>query len=274
MLFDQIQEAVQFLQQHTSMKPRLGFILGTGLSELADEIEQSIVIPYADIPHFPVSTVQSHRGKLIFGTLAGTPVVAMAGRFHYYEGYSMEEVTFPVRVLKYLGIDRLIISNAAGSINPALEAGDIVFIRDHINFMAANPLRGENDERLGPRFPDMLRTYDRELNAHALQLAKAHGVRAHEGVYLGLQGPNLETPAEYQFFHHIGADVIGMSTVPEVLVAKHMSLPIFVTSVVSNKCYPLADIRETTVDEVIAMVGETAPRLQALIVELIQTGQL
>ncbi|MEL7220591.1 MAG: purine-nucleoside phosphorylase, partial [Bacteroidota bacterium] len=175
---------------------------------------------------------------------------------------------------KYLGIERLVISNAAGSINPALEAGDIVFIRDHINFMAANPLRGHNDERLGPRFPDMLRTYDRNLNAQALQLAKEQGIRAHEGVYLGLQGPNLETPAEYQFFHHIGADVIGMSTVPEVLVAKHMSLPILVTSVVSNKCYPLADIRETTVDEVIAVVNKTAPQLQTLIVDMIKNAKL
>lgn len=273
-LFDQIQEAAVFLQQQQATAPRVGFILGTGLSELADEIETAVEISYGDIPHFPVSTVQSHRGKLIFGILAGTPVVAMAGRFHYYEGYSMEQVTFPVRVLKALGIERLIISNAAGSVNPALEAGDIVFLRDHINFMGANPLRGHNDERLGPRFPDMLHTYDRQLNAKAMQAAKEMGIRAHEGVYLGLQGPNLETPAEYQFFHRMGADVIGMSTVPEVLVAKHAELPIFVVSVVSNKCYPLADIRETTVEEVIAMVGRTAPRLQQLIKGLIRKKEL
>ena len=269
-LYDHIQEAIAFLKSQTDLQPRYGLILGTGLSDLADEIEQATEISYQDIPHFPVSTVESHRGKLIFGLLAGTPVVAMAGRFHYYEGYSMEEVTFPVRVLKFLGIERLIISNASGSVNPEIEAGDIVFVRDHINYMGDNPLRGHNDERLGPRFPDMLHTYDRTLNAQALHYAHEHNIRAHEGVYLGLQGPNLETPAEYQFFHRIGADLIGMSTVPEVLVAKHMGLPIFVVSVVSNKCYPIEEIQETTVEDVIAMVGRVTPRLQALVKALIK----
>lgn len=268
-LYQHIEEAVTYLRKQTTIKPRFGIILGTGLSDLADEITDAKAIPYGDIPHFPVSTVQSHRGKLIFGKLAGVPVVAMAGRFHYYEGYSMEQVTFPVRVMKFLGIERLLISNASGSVNPAIEAGDIVFVRDHINFMADNPLRGHNDERLGPRFPDMLTTYDRKLNAQALQLARQMGIPAHEGIYLGLQGPNLETPAEYQFFHRIGADLVGMSTVPEVLVAKHMELPIFVVSVVSNKCYPLEDLRETSVEDVIAKVGETSPRLQALVKQLL-----
>jgi len=268
-LYDTIQDAVNYLKNQSDLSPRFGLILGTGLSGLADEITDAIEIAYGDIPHFPVSTVQSHRGKLIFGKLAGIPIVAMAGRFHYYEGYSMEQVTFPVRVMKFLGIERLIISNASGSVNPAIEAGDIVFVRDHINFMADNPLRGHNDERLGPRFPDMLGTYDRQLNTQALQMARKMGIPAHEGIYLGLQGPNLETPAEYQFFHRIGADLVGMSTVPEVLVAKHMELPIFVVSVVSNKCYPLEDIKETSVEDVIAKVGETSPRLQALVKELI-----
>ncbi len=270
-LYDHIQEAVGFLQTKSSLKPRFGLILGTGLSGLADEIEQAVSIAYEDIPHFPVSTVESHRGTLIFGLLAGIPVVAMAGRFHYYEGYSMEEVTFPVRVLKFLGIERLIISNASGSVNADIEAGDIVFVRDHINHMGANPLRGYNDERLGPRFPDMLHTYDRKLNAQALALAKQHQIPAHEGVYLGLQGPNLETPAEYEAFHHLGADLIGMSTVPEVLVAKHMSLPIFVVSVVSNKCYPIEEIQETTVEAVIEMVGRVTPKVQALVKELLKS---
>ncbi len=269
-LFDHIQEAITFLRTQTTFQPKVGFILGTGLSSLADQIETDTAIAYGDIPHFPVSTVQSHRGKLIFGTLAGVPVVAMAGRFHYYEGYSMRQITFPVRVMQALGIQRLIISNAAGSVNQAFEAGDIVFIRDHINFMADNPLRGHNDERLGPRFPDMLNTYDRALNNRAMEIARGKGIRAHEGIYLGLQGPNLETPAEYQFFNRIGVDVVGMSTVPEVLVAKHMELPIFVVSVVSNKCYPLEDIKETTVDDVIQMVEATSPRLQEVIKELIQ----
>lgn len=268
-LYDHIQEAVSFLREQSSLQPRFGLILGTGLSGLADEIEQATSIAYEDIPHFPVSTVESHRGKLIFGLLAGVPVVAMAGRFHYYEGYSMEEVTFPVRVLKFLGIERLIISNASGSVHPDIEAGDIVFVRDHINHMGANPLRGHNDERLGPRFPDMLHTYDRGLNAQALALAKKHNIRAHEGVYLGLQGPNLETPAEYEAFHRLGADLIGMSTVPEVLVAKHMSLPIFVVSVVSNKCYPIEEIQETTVEAVIEMVGQVTPKVQAVVKDLI-----
>ena len=268
-LYHTIQDAVRYLKSQSTLSPRFGLILGTGLSGLADEITEATEIAYGDIPHFPVSTVQSHRGKLIFGKLAGIPIVAMAGRFHYYEGYSMEQVTFPVRVMKFLGIERLIISNASGSVNPAIEAGDIVFVRDHINFMADNPLRGHNDERLGPRFPDMLGTYDRQLNARAMQMARKMGIPAHEGIYLGLQGPNLETPAEYQFFHRIGADLVGMSTVPEVLVAKHMELPIFVVSVVSNKCYPLEDIKETSVEDVIAKVGETSPRLQALVKELI-----
>lgn len=268
-LYDTIQDAVNYLKSQSTLIPRFGLILGTGLSDLADEITEATEIAYGDIPHFPVSTVQSHRGKLILGKLAGIPIVAMAGRFHYYEGYSMEQVTFPVRVMKFLGIERLIISNASGSVNPAIEAGDIVFVRDHINFMADNPLRGHNDERLGPRFPDMLGTYDRQLNAQALQMARKMGIPSHEGIYLGLQGPNLETPAEYQFFHRIGADLVGMSTVPEVLVAKHMELPIFVVSVVSNKCYPLEDIKETSVEDVIAKVGETSPRLQALVKELI-----
>ncbi|PSR14446.1 MAG: purine-nucleoside phosphorylase [Bacteroidetes bacterium] len=269
-LFDDIQESVAYLANRCSLQPRFGFILGTGLSDLADEITDAEEIPYGDIPHFPESTVESHRGKLILGYLAGVPVVAMAGRFHYYEGYSMEQVTFPVRVLQAMGIERLIISNAAGSVNPAMEAGDIVFVRDHINMMPENPLRGFNDERLGPRFPDMLHTYDRALNAQALALARQMGIRAHEGVYLSLQGPNLETPAEYQFFHRIGADLIGMSTVPEVLVARHMGLPIFVLSVISNKCYPLEDIRETTIEAVIALVTATTPRVQALVKALVQ----
>jgi len=269
-LFDDIQESVAYLANRCSLQPRFGFILGTGLSDLADEITDAEEIPYGDIPHFPESTVESHRGKLILGYLAGVPVVAMAGRFHYYEGYSMEQVTFPVRVLQAMGIERLIISNAAGSVNPAMEAGDIVFVRDHINMMPENPLRGFNDERLGPRFPDMLHTYDRALNAQALALARQMGIRAHEGVYLSLQGPNLETPAEYQFFHRIGADLIGMSIVPEVLVARHMGLPIFVLSVISNKCYPLEDIRETTIEAVIALVTATTPRVQALVKVLVQ----
>ncbi len=269
-LYDQIQESLQYLRQQVSLAPRFGIILGTGLGNLTDEIDIEAEIPYGNIPHFPVSTVQSHKGKLIFGQLAGQPIVAMAGRFHYYEGYSMKQVTFPVRVLQQLGIERLIISNVSGSTNADIEAGDIVFVKDHINLQPENPLRGHNDERLGPRFPDMLDTYDRELNAQALRIAAEHNIRAHEGVYVALQGPNLETPAEYQYLHRIGGDLVGMSTVPEVLVARHMGLPIFVLSVVSNKCFPLEEIRKTTVESVIALAKEVEPKMRKVVVELIK----
>jgi purine-nucleoside phosphorylase len=261
MLYDQIQEAIKFIQTKTNFQPKFGIILGTGLSDLINDIEIICKIPYGEIPHFPVSTVASHKGKLVFGTLDNVPIVAMAGRFHYYEGYSMKQVTFPVRVLKFLGIKQLFISNAAGSVNENMKQGDLVFIKDHINMQPENPLRGENDERLGVRFPDMLKTYDRQLNARALAIAKANKITAHEGVYLGLQGPNLETPAEYVFMHRIGADVIGMSTVPEVLVARHSDLPVFVVSVISNQAYPPEIIKETTLEEVVAVVEAITPKV-------------
>ena len=269
-LYDHIQEAVAALRQYTDLQPRFGFILGTGLSGLADEIEAAAEIPYGDIPHFPTSTVKGHKGKLVFGMLAGRPVVAMAGRFHYYEGYTAKQITFPVRVMKFLGIGLLIVSNAAGSANQHIQAGDIVFLKDHINMQPDNPLRGPNDERLGPRFPDMLHTYDRRLNAKGLEIARKHGIRAHEGVYLALQGPNLETPAEYNFFHIIGADLVGMSTVPEVLVARHMGLDVMALSVATNKCYPLEEIRETTHEDVIAVAQGVEPKMRRIVMELLE----
>ena len=195
---------------------------------------------------------------------------AMAGRFHFYEGYSMQQVTFPVRVLKFLEIKKLIISNVSGSTNAAYNAGDIVFIKDHINLQPENPLRGNNDERLGPRFPDMLKTYDRKLNAIALEIAKQNKITAHEGIYVALAGPNLETPAEYQFLHRIGGDLVGMSTVPEVLVARHMNLPVFVLSIVSNKCFPIEEITETTVEEVIQMANEVQPKMSIIVKEMLK----
>lgn len=270
MLYDKIQEALTYIQSITDLKPQFGIVLGTGLGGLVNEIQAIAKVAYGDIPHFPVSTVQSHSGELIFGHLDGIAVVAMAGRFHYYEGYSMEEVTFPIRVLKMLDIQHLFISNAAGSVSQHIFAGDLVFVKDHINLHAANPLRGANDERLGPRFPDMLKTYDRDLNAKALAIAKSNHIRAHEGVYLGLQGPNLETPAEYNFAHIIGADLIGMSTVPEVLVARHMSLPVFVASVATNKCYPTSEIKATTVDDVIAVAKAAEPKLTLVVKALLK----
>lgn len=269
-LYDQVQETVNFLKSKTAFEPKFGIILGTGLGDLIQDIKPIYEISYSEIPHFPTSTVEGHSGKLIFGTIDGMPIVAMSGRFHYYEGYSMKQVTFPVRVLKFLGIERLIISNVSGSVNPAFEAGDVVFVRDHINMHPENPLRGENDERLGPRFPDMLNTYDRELNALGIVLAKERELNAHEGVYLGLQGPNLETPAEYRFANIIGADVIGMSTVPEVLVARHMNLPILVVSIVSNKCFPIEEIKVTTIASVIELANRVTPKVCGLVKDLLK----
>jgi purine-nucleoside phosphorylase len=270
MLLDQIQETVAFIRQRAKTQPRLGIILGTGLSSLTADIVVEREFVYGLLPYFCAATVDSHHGKLILGTLHGVPIVAMAGRLHYYEGYSMQELTFPVRVLHALGIEHLIISNASGSVNGDIDAGDLIFLRDHINMQPDNPLRGDNDDRLGPRFPDMLRTYDRQLNAWAIDRAKEHGLTAHEGVYLALPGPNLETPAEYKMANIIGADCIGMSTVPEVLVARHCGLPVFVISVVSNKCFPIVEIQPTTVDDVIATVQAVEPKLRGLMKDVVE----
>lgn len=269
-MYEQIQEAIAYLQSQTSTPVKYGIILGTGLGNLTKDIEIEISIPYKNIPHFPVSTVESHKGELIFGTLSGKPIVAMAGRFHYYEGYSMKQVTFPIRVMKFLGIEHLFISNVSGSTNANMNPGDVVFIKDHINLQPENPLRGGNDERLGPRFPDMLKTYNRDLNRRGLEIAKANNIPAHEGVYVALQGPNLETPAEYNFLHIIGGDVVGMSTVPEVLVAKHSGLSVMVLSIVSNKCYPIESITETTLEEVVALGKMAEPRMRLIVKELLK----
>jgi len=271
MLYEQIQEAVRYIRTQTDHAPRVGMVLGTGLSTLAEEIEPVAVIDYSNIPHFPVSTVKSHAGKLIFGRLGGVEVVAMAGRFHFYEGYTMQQITFPIRVFKALGVDLLMLSNAAGSVNPAFETGDLVFIRDHINLQGDNPLRGPNDERLGPRFPDMLHAYDPELIFKGLEIARKQSIRAHSGVYVALMGPNLETPAEYQFMHRIGADMVGMSTVPEAIVARHSGMRVLAISVVSNKCFPLEQIKETSVDDVIAAVQKAEPGVRGVVKELLQS---
>jgi purine-nucleoside phosphorylase len=269
-LYEKIQEAKNFIQTQTSFQPTIAIILGTGLGDFSDDIIVEKEIAYQAIPYFPKATVESHKGKLIFGYLEGQAIVCMAGRFHYYEGYSMQQVTFPIRVLKALGVEQLWITNVAGSTNADMEAGDIVFVKDHINLQPENPLRGENDERLGVRFPDMLKTYDRTLNSKALILAKANNIQAHEGVYVALQGPNLETPAEYNFLHRIGGDLVGMSTVPEVLVAKHSGMNVFVISIVSNKCFPIEEITETTLEEVIAVAKIAAQKMTFLIKSLLK----
>ncbi len=269
-LFDQIQEAVAAIRARTDFAPRTGIILGTGLGNLSDEVQAVAEIPYTDLPHFAQSTVQSHRGRLVFGHLEGHPVVVMAGRLHYYEGWTMQQVTFPVRVLKALGIERLIITNASGGINPHLRGGDIVVVRDHINLLPEHPLRGPNDERLGPRFPDMSKTYDADLRAKAMAAAKKHGVRAFEGVYSAMQGPNLETPAEYVMLRHLGSDCTGMSSVPEVLVARHQELPVLMLSMVTNVSFPPSAIRETSVEDVIAVARAAEPNLSRLIKEILK----
>ncbi len=269
MLFDQIQEAVRSIRQRTDFKPLFGLVLGTGLSGLAEEIEAVETIDYEDIPHFPVSTVQSHRGQLILGALAGAPVVAMAGRFHYYEGYTMQQVTFPIRVMKFLGVERLLLSNAVGSLNPAYEIGDLVFVKDHINLMPDNPLRGPNDERLGVRFPDLLHTYDREMIELAKSIAASLGIRAHTGVLAVMPGPNLETPAEYEFLRRIGGDLAGMSVVPEALVAKHSEMKIFAVSIVTDLAHSPEVLQETSLEDVIEAANEAEPKLRRLVAKML-----
>jgi purine-nucleoside phosphorylase len=258
--------SVEFIQnQIHGFAPKFGIVLGTGLGKLAEEIEVKHEIPYSEIPHFPFSTVKGHSGKLVFGHLDGKPVVAMSGRFHYYEGYSMKKATFPIRVLKLLGIEMLIVSNAAGSLNAEIGVGGIVIIRDHINLLPDHPLRGKNHEELGIRFPDMMKAYDKELVEKGLEIAKANDIECIAGVYCAVQGPTLETPAEYRYLHVIGGDVVGMSTVPEVIVCKHMNLKVFALSVSTDIGYPTELIQETTHEDVIRAANEAEPRLSVIV---------
>jgi purine-nucleoside phosphorylase len=265
MLYEDIQEAIAFIRTKTAFQPLTGIVLGTGLGNLTDDIEVAAEIDYTDIPHFARSTVESHKGKLVFGTLGDHPVVVMAGRFHWYEGWSMQQVVFPVRVLKFLGIERIIVTNVSGGINPHLRPGDLVVVRDHINLLPENPLRGPNDDRVGPRFPDLLKTYDPTLRQMALEIAKAHNIRAIEGVYSALPGPNLETPAEYDMLRRLGSDCTGMSSVPEILAARHMGLSAIMISLVSNVSFPQSAIRETSLEDVIAVANQAEPRLRLLV---------
>ncbi|MBT3244706.1 MAG: purine-nucleoside phosphorylase [Bacteroidetes bacterium] len=237
-MLNNIHETIDFISANTRIRPTTGIILGTGLGGLIDEIEISKKIPYKDIPHFPTSTVEGHSGNLILGKLNNHRVVVMQGRFHYYEGYSMQEVTFPVRILKGLGIQQLFLSNAAGGINPDFSIGDLMTITDHINLFPDNPLRGPNDDNLGPRFPDMSEPYSQKLIDQAHEIAGSLGFKLHKGVYVGNQGPSFETPAEYTFYRLIGGSAVGMSTVPEVIVARHMGLPVFAVSVITNIAVP------------------------------------
>lgn len=250
-LMEKVEESIAFLKDKIGdFVPKIGIILGTGLSPLADDIESDIVVPYGDIPHFPVSTVEGHKGNLMFGSLSGKDVVAMQGRVHYYEGYSMQDVTYPVRVMKILGVDALIVSNASGGLNKDFEKGDIMLITDHINLMGDNPLRGPNDERFGPRFPEMMEPYSYRLIKIARDVALECGIFVREGVYVALSGPNLETRAEYRFLSLIGADAVGQSTVPEVIVANHMGMEVLGISLVTNVS-SWGHISPTTLDEII-----------------------
>lgn len=237
-IWEQLQEAVASIRQVWSGTPRAGMILGTGLGRLTQQIEVEATIPYSDIAHFPVSTAPGHAGRLVCGKLRGVPIVAMEGRLHYYEGYSLQQVTFPVRVIKALGAELLIATNAAGGINPQLDLADLVLIEDHINLLPDNPLRGVNDDRLGPRWPDMSAPYDRELVTLARRSALELGIGVHKGVFVAVAGPNLETRAEYRMLKLLGADVVGMSTVPEVIAAVHGGLKVLAFSVVTDMCLP------------------------------------
>jgi purine-nucleoside phosphorylase len=242
----------------------VGIVLGTGLGALAREIEAEAAIPYPEIPFFPRSTVESHRGQLVCGRLAGHSVLAMEGRFHLYEGYSPWQVTFPIRVMKELGCQLLIVSNAAGGLNPLHKKGDLIVIEDHINFMGLNPLIGPNDDRLGPRFPDLIEPYDRKLQDLALAVALEENMIAHRGVYVAVVGPNLETRAEYRFLRGMGADVVGMSTVPEVLVAVHAGLKVLGFSIITDMCLPDA-LHPVQIEEIIAVANEAEGKLRAIV---------
>ena len=264
-----IQETAAWIKSHTTLRPTTAIVLGTGLGRLAEEIEVIETFPYADIPNFPVSTVEGHSGCLIFGRLGGKEVLAMQGRFHYYEGYPMEQVTFPVRVMKLLGIENLLVSNAAGGINQTFRVGDLMIIRDHINNLP-NPLIGPNMEMFGPRFPDMTRPYDREFITKAKAIARELGIHVHEGVYVGLTGPSYETPAEYNYWARSGGDAIGMSTVPEVIVARHAGIRVFGMSVITNEGWHFDDDFVNDGDDVIRAANAASDRMGRIFSELLR----
>lgn len=265
---EQIREAVNFIRGKISAQPEIGIILGTGLGGLVKEIEISDTLSYGEIPHFPVSTVESHAGRLIFGNLSGKKVVAMQGRFHYYEGYNMQQVVFPVRVMKLLGINTLLVSNACGSLFPEIKSGDLMIIKDHINLLPANPLTGPNMDELGPRFPDMSKTYDKGLTQKATDIAEELKIKVHTGVYTAVQGPNLETPAEYRYLRTIGGSVVGMSTVPEIIAARHMGIRCFAISVVTDEGWH-EDLQPVTLEMVIAAANKSEPEMTKLLNELV-----
>lgn len=266
---DQIREATAFLNARIPFTPETGIILGTGLGAgFVQQITDPVMINYKDIPHFPIATVEFHKGRIVAGYISGKPVIALQGRFHYYEGYSMQQISFPVRVLKVLGIKRLLISNAAGNMNTAWKKGELMLLDDHINLQPDNPLRGHNDEELGPRFPDMSQPYHAGLNQQLEQIASAENIPLRKGVYAAVPGPNLETRAEYRYLRRIGADAVGMSTVPEVIVAVHMNLPVCAVSVLTDDCDP-DHLEPAKIEDILATAGKAEPLLTRLFTELI-----
>lgn len=262
-----ITETVSFIKERINFEPQYGIILGTGLGGLVKEIDVQFTLDYEDIPNFPVSTVESHCGKLIFGILGNKKVVAMQGRFHFYEGYTMDQVTFPVRVLKLLGIKALFVSNASGGLNPEFEVGDIMIIDDHINLLP-NPLIGKNIDELGPRFPDMSEPYDQKLIEKALSIADSLNIKVQKGCYVAVSGPSLETPKEYSYLRIIGADTVGMSTIPEVIVARHMHLKCFAVSIITDLGVP-GKIKHVTLQDVLEAAGKAEPKMTKLLKHLI-----
>jgi purine-nucleoside phosphorylase len=268
-LYDRVQAAAAVVRGRSALVPEIGIILGTGLGGLAREIVVEAEVPYGEIPGFPLSTVETHAGRLLLGRLGGRPVVAMQGRFHRYEGYDLQQVTFPVRVLRALGASMLIVSNACGGMNPLWGPGDLVLLSDHINLLGDNPLVGPNDERLGPRFPDMSAPYDPELRALARKAALELGIMLREGVYVAVPGPNLETRAEYRMLRAIGADVVGMSTVPEVIVAGHQGMRTIGISIITDQCLPDA-LEPADIGRIIATAGRAEPHLTRLIAALVE----
>ena len=264
-----VDAAVAAVREQTTHEPRVGIVLGTGLGGLVDEVQTEAVVPYEQIPGFPEPTVESHSGRLVFGSLGETPVVVMQGRFHKYEGYSLQQVTFPVRVLKRLGAETLIVTNVSGGMNPLWRSGELVLIDDHINLLGDNPLVGPNDDSFGPRFPDMSEPYDRELQRIAMAAAMELGIRLNRGVYVAWTGPALETRAEYRMLRGMGADIVGMSTVPEVIVARHMGMPVLGVSIITDECFPDA-LEVAVVSEIIANAMKAQPDLTRLLTRFVE----
>ncbi len=268
-LIEKIHETLNIIRQNTKEEYPVGIILGTGLGGLVKEIEIDHEIDYADLPHFPLSTVESHKGKLIFGTIGNKKVVAMQGRFHYYEGYSMKQITYPVRVMKFLGVKTLLVSNACGGMNPHFKRGDIMLMTDHINLLGDNPLIGKNIDELGPRFPDMSEPYDKELIKFAEDVALENKIKIQKGVYVAVPGPNLETRAEYRFLRATGADVVGMSTIPENIVANHMGMKVLGISIITDECFP-DSLKPVDVNEIIATAMNAEPKMTLIMKEVVK----